>query len=622
MSEISNESIRSASFVTARSHISASNPHSSYRPPVFGSATQIQPRVVAYEATLALEEEREAARLAAVSAAKAPTTKEIATLFTAALQGVRDAQGAHHARMIVASTRFPKDANQNSSIIPLSYKAKHRVTFGVVQQAQDVDLVLRLPLKGEDANPEFDTGITCQIIYDPGRDHCLLVNVSEPPLRLTNFSSSPPVRVCIRRNKSRLIQPGMWRISIDDDGDESREYHLAEFWLLGRQFNVSIHKAKHSWRTKRGIDDSAEENVNKRRKLNSDLTGTTSIQPINKTAIEPRPAAIVTKRAKAHDLSPSLSTQKVSCKAVVPLLDLEDGDQAIISAPGNSTDKSQSLSGAKGPASYELRRVEQKGATPSASVFACKHSRVSGPVVAKVLQYKRDEPYKVQMSLSIWKTEKETLEKLKHRNIVSLKAFDGRMLAIYLEPLPKSLDRGKKIKFSQLDIFTVLLNISSALVYLKTIPIIHNDIKPSNITYSPERGAVLIDFGMATSTNTWKAGGTSKYIPPDLLVKSRGSQGDIWALGITMLYLFGKIQYPETSGRNWNIHDLSCDENYHRMINWLKHVQKARATLSPVNAGTVSSKLESIVFKMLESDSKLRFDAENIISALGSSTTF
>lgn len=606
------------------------------------TSNEFEPRVVAYEAALALEEAREAARLAAISAAKAPTTKEIATLFTDALQGVQKVQDVQDARIIIASTHFPKDTSQNSSIIPLPYKAKHRVTFGVIQQAQDVDLILHLPLKNKDACPEFDTGITCQIIYDPVRDHCLLVNLTEPRLRLTNFSSSPPVRMSIRSNKGRLIQPGMWRISIDDNGQDSGEYHLAEFWLLGRQFDVSIHKANNSSRTKRGIDDGAEENVNKRRKRNNDFAAPTFIQPISKTTIEPRPAAIASKRAKAHDPSPSLSAQNVFDKAAVPLLDLADGDEAVIRAPGDSTDKSQSLSGAKGPASYQLRRVKQKGATPSASVFACKHSAVSGPVVAKVLQYKRDEPDKVRMSLSVWKTEKDTLEKLKHvshtsvschwyvycklcsnlaqRNIVSLKAFDGRMLAIYLEHLSPSLDRGKQVKFSQADIFKILFNISSALAYLKTIPIIHNDIKPSNITYSPERGAVLIDFGLATSTNEMKAGGTAKYVPPDVLTNSRGSPGDIWALGITMLYLFGKIRYPETTGHNWNIHELSSKENYNLMMVWLKYVSKARATLSPVNAGTRLSKLEFIVFKMLERNSKLRFDAENIISALGSST--
>lgn len=202
------------------------------------------------------------------------------------------------------------------------------------------------------------------------------------------------------------------------------------------------------------------------------------------------------------------------------------------------------------------------------------------------------------------------------RNVVALKAFDGRMLSMYLELLPESLDRINRVKFSQADIFKILLNISSALVYLKTIPIIHNDIKPSNITYSPRRGAVLIDFGLATNNSELKAGGTPWYLPPDLLEgNTRGSPGDIWALGITMLYLLGKIEYPDTRGNGWNIHELDRMENKDKMKEWLRDIFSVRARLSPVYVGTGISKLESIVFNMLERDSDLRFEAEEIISA-------
>lgn len=427
MSELNNESIQSASFVSAQTHISANDSHSSrsssaqMRPraiaaaqevrgqihtltssqPSFGSTTQIEPRVVAYEAALALQEEHEAARLAAIS--KTPTTKEIAALFTDALSDVRDA------RLFITSTHFPDDASQNSSIIPLPYKATGRVVFGVIQQAQDVDLLLRLPLK--DTSAKLGTSIKCQIIYDPGRDHCLLVNLTKQKLRLTNFSSSPAVRMCTRAGKSCLIQPGMWRISIDDDAEDSGEYHVAEFCLLGRQFDFSILTADSSLRKKRGMDDGAEENANKRRKRNNDPPGTTFIQSTNKTMIEPRPA---TKRAEAHNQSSPLSVQMISVKAAVPLLNLADGDRAFIWALGDSTDNSLSLYGAKGPASYELLRIEQKGATRSANVFTCEHSAVPGRVVAKVLQYKRASPDEVRHSLLSWKTEKATLEKLKH----------------------------------------------------------------------------------------------------------------------------------------------------------------------------------------------------------------
>ncbi|KAL7925188.1 kinase-like domain-containing protein [Trichoderma austrokoningii] len=629
MSELSNDTI---SFVTAQSHLSAFESHSSQAStiriephaiaaaealedrrythctlsssqPSLGSATQIERRIVAYEAALALKEEREAARLAV----KAPTTEELTKLFYGALDKVKAA------RMIVASTRFPNDSNQNSSIIPLSCKATKRVMFGVTQQAQDVDLVLRLPL--EDADTAVSTDIECQVIYDPGRDDCLLINHTEPKLRLTNFGSSSDLRVSIKSKEHYLIQPGMWRISIDDDEEDCGEHHhLAEFLLLGRRFNVSIQRT----RRKRGIDDDAEENTGKRRKRNNHLTGDTIIQPINKTIIEPGPATTATKRTKPCDLPPSSVVRTITDKAAVPLVDLADGDTAFVRAPGDKTTKSQSLSGAKGPASYTLQRIEKTGATPSASVFTCKHSTVSGLVVAKVLQYKRDSPDRVRSALSLWKREKTTLEKVKHRNIVSLKAFDGRMLAMYLEHLSPSLNRGDDFKYSQSDIYIILRDISSALGYLKTIPLIHNDIKPSNITYDERRGAVLIDFGMATSTSQPDAGGTSLYLPPDLIDdNTRGAPGDIWALGITALYLLGRIKYPDTSGRGWNMRGFWHKENQLPMREWLRYIFSVRDDLSPAYEGTGKSKLESIVFKMLEPVSEMRFTAEEINSALG-----
>lgn len=205
-------------------------------------------------------------------------------------------------------------------------------------------------------------------------------------------------------------------------------------------------------------------------------------------------------------------------------------------------------------------------------------------------------------------------------------AFDGRMLAIYLEPLPQSLYQGLKVNFSQSDISKILRDISSALVYLKTVPIIHNDIKPLNITYEPHRGAVLIDFGLATSTSEWNAGGTPWYLPPDLLTSySRGSPGDIWALGITTLYLFGVIKYPEKDPKapGWPMLGLLRNKDAQIVMeNWLERVSDARAELSPVNVRTGRKKLEFIVFNMLERDPKLRIDAENIISILDSSPVF
>ncbi|UKZ66554.1 uncharacterized protein TrAtP1_007726 [Trichoderma atroviride] len=194
----------------------------------------------------------------------------------------------------------------------------------------------------------------------------------------------------------------MWRISIDGDNKDSGEYHLAEFWLRERQFDISIRTADSPSRTKRGIDDGAEENVNKRQKRNNDLTGTTLIRPLNKTSIEPRPTAIGTESTDARNLALTSSVQKIPNKTTVSLLDLANGEEADIQALQDRPDSSQSVSTAKGPASYQLRRVKQIAATASASVFHC--IRSSELVAAKVLRYDRESPL---VSSSLWKTEKK-----------------------------------------------------------------------------------------------------------------------------------------------------------------------------------------------------------------------
>jgi hypothetical protein len=394
MSEPRNESNQSASFVTAETHPSDSDSHSSDSHSSQWPSTQMEPRVVAYEEALALKEE--AARLAL----KAPTTKEIAALFNDALRHVSGA------RMIVASTHFPIDTSRNSSFMPLSYKANNRVTFGVFQQAQNVDLSLRFPLNKN--YTAFDTEIKFQIIYDPERDECLFVNYTESQLRLTNFSPPLLPPISIRRSESGSIQPGMWRISIGVDGRYSREYHVAEFLLLGRQFKLSLRTAANSTGTKRGIDDDAEKNTSKRRKQSSNLTGNAFKQSINETTIGPEPLTAATKKPKACE------TPLPSSVPIDSLLDLADGATADIQVLGDGTSKYQSLLSANGLTSYTLQRIKKKGASSSASVFTCKHSAISGTVVAKVFRYKRDNPNKTRGSLSPWKREKAALEKLKH----------------------------------------------------------------------------------------------------------------------------------------------------------------------------------------------------------------
>ncbi|KAM0254877.1 hypothetical protein ACHAQJ_006314 [Trichoderma viride] len=569
-----------------------------------GSTTQIEPRVATIEAALASEREREAM----TTNSEAPTTEKIAVHLTKALSSVPDA------RLVVASCRYPKDASKDSSIIRLPQTIKNRVTFGVIQQTKDVDLVMHLPLKRHSTSIELE----CQIIYDPGSDDCLLVNYTDPELRLVNFSSSPPNLVYVKEKSGHLIQPGMWRISAGGDEGGPDECHLAEFWLLKRQFSVSIRVAKTSPQAKRSADDDTEVNATKKQKLENDLTATRPAQSTNKPTIEPRPATTNAKSTHNHHLASTSPVREIANKTAVPILDLADGETAVVQTIRVRSSISQPASSAKDLARYQLQRIEHVGATNSTSVFACQHSAIRGPVVAKVLRHNRDSHNNFTKFASVWKREKTVLEKLKHRSIVSLEAFDGRMLAMYLEALPQTLFSGLKSTLQLSDAYTILHDISSALAYLAELSIIHNDIKPLNITYSPHRGAVLIDFGTATSSDDKLTGGSPWYIPPDLIrEKVRGLPGDVWALGITMLYVLCKIEFPERIAKGWAIYDIyKSGVSRERMMDWLSFISSIRIGLNQEAKGNTRDEIESIVFKMLEIDGKLRMTAEDITLAL------
>ena len=153
---------------------------------------------------------------------------------------------------------------------------------------------------------------------------------------------------------------------------------------------------------------------------------------------------------------------------------------------------------------------------------------------------------------------------------------------------------------------------SSALTYLEGQQVIHNDIKPGNIAYSPHRGAVLLDFGLANSTaDKVSTGGTPWYVPLEFIAKgTRGAPGDVWALGVTMLYVLGKIQLPERS-RGWLIRDVLKQEEEARqiMLAWLSIVTSTRETLNRADL------VEGLVYWMLEYNSMKRLRAGQIYDA-------
>lgn len=169
-------------------------------------------------------------------------------------------------------------------------------------------------------------------------------------------------------------------------------------------------------------------------------------------------------------------------------------------------------------------------------------------------------------------------------SVVRLLGFDGPRLTLILEyldgkDLSKFMDSNRTSTISAIDQFTIWRDISSALRYLHSHDIVHNDLKPENIILRSnlDGGAVLCDFGIATSGLRTHCGGTPCYISPEFLYNERGRPSDIWALGITMLFVLGFIPLPNGF---WEIAGVQTKaEALGRMVDWLGQVRKIRARL-------------------------------------------
>ena len=94
----------------------------------------------------------------------------------------------------------------------------------------------------------------------------------------------------------------------------------------------------------------------------------------------------------------------------------------------------------------------------------------------------------------------------------------------------------------------------------------HGDVKPANVLVSPrmpasdvaaERGATLVDFGLATPIGVTALGGTARYAAPE--VRQEGSAGpaaDLWALGVMLAEICDEgvavAQDPSNAVARWD----------------------------------------------------------------------
>ncbi|ETS83296.1 hypothetical protein PFICI_05172 [Pestalotiopsis fici W106-1] len=201
-----------------------------------------------------------------------------------------------------------------------------------------------------------------------------------------------------------------------------------------------------------------------------------------------------------------------------------------------------------------------------------------------------------------------------HNHIAKILAFDHWHMSMRLR-----LEAGKSLNewadaanisiLSTAECGMICKQMSSALAYLHALPIIHDDVKPDNIMWCRDlQHAVLIDFDAAivmlpTNFNT---SGTPNYAPPEYLLEYKSEKGDIWALGITMLFAFGYVPLPNG---DWILpHALARESGpYEKMTEWLAQVEALRAGLIKANP---------LLAEMLNSDPDRRVNSRELSQRL------
>lgn len=252
--------------------------------------------------------------------------------------------------------------------------------------------------------------LRCRLVYDPVSDDCLLVNESIGHIHITPVPPTGADRPRLAHNDRYVVSPGVWRISIAE-GTAARQ-HLVDFCALRRQFAVDIveapatpsSSAKHS-----APDDSDEEEAaSKRRRVKGDVAEIL-VAPAAVDQQDPPGAGVI-----ATSTPPSPVLRQIT-KPGIALLDLQDGEEAIVRAIRPVVGTATTPTGAPGLESYRLRRVGGIAINRASSVFAGQHSELSEPVVAKVIKCEgMSSDTSLTKCVRRWRMETEMLQRLHH----------------------------------------------------------------------------------------------------------------------------------------------------------------------------------------------------------------
>jgi serine/threonine protein kinase, bacterial len=246
--------------------------------------------------------------------------------------------------------------------------------------------------------------------------------------------------------------------------------------------------------------------------------------------------------------------------------------------------------------------IEPLGQGGFGATFLAKDISLPGQpsCVVKQLRPSSSSPRVLEMARELFKREAKTLGQLgDHPQVPRLLDYFETEQQFYLvQEYVKGSTLKQEVKqsgrFNESDVKNFLLEILSVVQYVHSQGVIHRDIKPANIIRrAQDNHLVLIDFGAVKdqvsqtilldpadqSANTKFSVGTFSFAPPEQMALRPIFASDIYALGMTCLYLL-TAKSPK---------DLDFDAVTGEIV-WQPHVQ-----VSPNFARILEKMLKPIV---------------------------
>ena len=205
------------------------------------------------------------------------------------------------------------------------------------------------------------------------------------------------------------------------------------------------------------------------------------------------------------------------------------------------------------------------------------------------------------------------LKKISHPNIVKVYDYFRTVDCFYfiLEYIPngnlKSFLLNNRNILTQKELKKIMLELSTAILFLHSVGIIHRDLKPDNVLISKkENGEIkvkLIDFGFSKVLGKLdylnEAYGTFSYASPEILNKiPYNFKTDIWSLGVIFYFIIVGI-HP--FGEN----EKDLKEIHHNILNAKYYIPDF-----------VEPKIKNLIQKCLNLDARKRPKIEDVVKIL------